>query len=469
MNKNEILRNIPSVDEALSFSGIETLSDKVYRPIVLEGIREEIQEYRQWILSLSDEEAANFLREEHDWEEAFLKKIKLRQEPSLKKIINGTGVVIHTNLGRSLLNETVLKDFVSYAGSYNNLEYNIEKGQRGSRYDHVISTIVELTGAEDALLVNNNASAVLLILQAFSSGGNAIVSRGELVEIGGSFRIPEIMKLSGTHLIEVGSTNKTHLSDYEEAIDEETKLLMKVHQSNFKMMGFTEAVDNKELKALADQYDLPLYEDLGSGVFINLDKYGLSHEPTVLESVKNGVDIISFSGDKLLGGPQAGIIVGKKKYIEKMKKHQLLRALRVDKMTIFLLEETLKLYLDEKIAIKKIPTLQMMTITRDELIEKASSFMEETKSGKIHIQLKNGFSQVGGGSMPTEEIPTVLMSISIDHLSAHSLEEKLRLCPDHIVGRIQDNEYLLDPRTLQDRDYPLVKKQLENIAGQVKE
>lgn len=469
MNKNEILRNIPKVDEAMTFSAIEELSSSTYRPILLEGIREEIKSYRDLILSLDEEKLEEYARDQKEWEEAFLKRIKLKQEPSLKKMINGTGVIIHTNLGRSLLNETVLEDFVASAGAYNNLEYNIEKGQRGSRYDHVISTIVKITGAEDALLVNNNASAVLLILQAFSSGGNAIVSRGELVEIGGSFRIPEIMKLSGTELIEVGATNKTHLSDYEEAINEETKLLMKVHQSNFKMMGFTESVDNEELKALADKYDLPLYEDLGSGVFINLDKYGLSHEPTVLESVKKDVDIISFSGDKLLGGPQAGIIIGKKKYIEKMKKHQLLRALRVDKMTIFLLEETLKLYLDEKIAIQKIPTLRMITVSRDELIEKAAAFMDEVKSDTIDIKLVNGFSQVGGGSMPTEEIPTVLMSIEIPGLSSNELEEKLRLSPDHIVGRIQDNEYLLDPRTLQERDYPLIAKQLQNIASQVKE
>lgn len=469
MNKNEILRNIPKVDEAMTFSAVEELSSSTYRPILLEGIREEIKSYRDLILSLENENLENYIRSQKDWEDAFIKRIKIKQEPSLKKMINGTGVIIHTNLGRSLLNETVLEDFVASAGAYNNLEYNIEKGQRGSRYDHVISTIVKITGAEDALLVNNNASAVLLILQAFSSGGNAIVSRGELVEIGGSFRIPEIMKLSGTELIEVGATNKTHLSDYEEAINDETKLLMKVHQSNFKMMGFTESVDNEELKALADKYDLPLYEDLGSGVFINLDKYGLSHEPTVLESVKKDVDIISFSGDKLLGGPQAGIIIGKKKYIEKMKKHQLLRALRVDKMTIFLLEETLKLYLDEKIAIQKIPTLRMITVTREELIEKAAAFMEEVKSEKIDIKLVNGFSQVGGGSMPTEEIPTVLMSIQIPGLSSNELEEKLRLSPDHIIGRIQDNEYLLDPRTLQERDYPLIAEQLQNIANQVTE
>lgn len=469
MNKNEILRNIPKVDEAMTFSAIEELSSSTYRPILLEGIREEIKSYRDLILSLDEEKLEEYARDQKEWEEAFLKRIKLKQEPSLKKMINGTGVIIHTNLGRSLLNETVLEDFVASAGAYNNLEYNIEKGQRGSRYDHVISTIVKITGAEDALLVNNNASAVLLILQAFSSGGNAIVSRGELVEIGGSFRIPEIMKLSGTELIEVGATNKTHLSDYEEAINEETKLLMKVHQSNFKMMGFTESVDNEELKALADKYDLPLYEDLGSGVFINLDKYGLSYEPTVHESVKKNVDIISFSGDKLLGGPQAGIIIGKKKYIEKMKKHQLLRALRVDKMTIFLLEETLKLYLDEKIAIQKIPTLRMITVSREELIEKAAAFMEEVKSDKIGIKLVNGFSQVGGGSMPTEEIPTVLMSIKIPGLSSNELEEKLRLSSDHIIGRIQENEYLLDPRTLQERDYPLIAKQLQNIASQVKE
>lgn len=469
MNKNQLLRSIPKVDDILSYSYIVESLKTVNKAVVLSALRDEIDNYRQQILS-SDQEIKSLERNPEDWKISFLDAIERKNAPSLKKVINGTGVILHTNLGRSLISKKVLEEFYDYGSVYNNLEYNIENGTRGSRYDHVVSLICELTGAEDALIVNNNAAAVMLVLQTISSGGNALVSRGELVEIGGSFRIPEIMKLSGTKLYEVGTTNKTHLSDYENAIDEETKLIMKVHQSNFEIVGFTESVNHEDLKTLAKQYDLPLYEDLGSGVLIDLEKYGLRHEPTVIESIKSDVDIISFSGDKLLGGPQAGILIGKKKYIDQMKSNQLLRALRVDKITIYLLEETLKLYYDENLAIQEIPTLSMMTLDKKELRSRAENFIKEIQKSlpSIKISLLDGYSQVGGGSMPTEEIETVLLNIKIPFLSTHELEKKLRLSKSHIIGRIQENQYLLDTRTLQKSDYPLIRQELENIIDQVK-
>ena len=262
-------------------------------------------------------------------------------------------------MGRSLLSEAVRDELWSVASRYSNLEYDIEKGKRGSRYDHLTNMIKRLTGAEDVLVVNNNAAAVMLVLSTMAKGGEAIVSRGELVEVGGSFRIPSIMALSGADLVEVGSTNKTHLDDYKGAITENTKVLMKVHTSNYRIMGFTESVSLEDMRKLGDEYDIPVVEDLGSGVFVDLTKFGISYEPTILDSINKGVDVVSFSGDKMLGGPQAGIIVGKKKYIEKMKKNQLTRALRVDKMTIATLEASLRLYLDEERAIREIPTLRM--------------------------------------------------------------------------------------------------------------
>ncbi|WP_343091420.1 L-seryl-tRNA(Sec) selenium transferase, partial [Clostridioides difficile] len=295
-----------------------------------------------------------------------------------------------------------------------------------------------------------------------AKGGEAIVSRGELVEVGGSFRIPSIMALSGAELVEVGSTNKTHLKDYKEAITEDTNVLMKVHTSNYRIMGFTESVSIEELVNLGKKYKLPVIEDLGSGVFIDLSKYGLSYEPTVLDSIRQGADVVTFSGDKMLGGPQAGIIVGKKEYIEKMKKNQLTRALRVDKLTICALEATLRMYLDETKAIENIPTLKMLTYKIEELEVKANKLFEKITALNLNanINIEDGFSQVGGGSMPLETISTKVISITPEHMNVSSLEKKLRLSEAHIIARVYDNKYVLDVRTIFDDEFDVIVAEL---------
>ncbi|MDU7904824.1 MAG: L-seryl-tRNA(Sec) selenium transferase, partial [Peptostreptococcaceae bacterium] len=347
MNKRELFAQLPSVDEMLNQEMIINALNEYPRNILLEGIRESIEEKRREIVELKEENFDKFDITIDEVVRNTINKCNLKYSLSLKKVINATGTVLHTNLGRSLLSESIKDELWEAASRYSNLEYDIDKGQRGSRYTHLTDTIKRLTGAEDVLVVNNNAAAVLLVLSTMAKGGEAIVSRGELVEVGGSFRIPSIMALSGADLVEVGSTNKTHLKDYEEAINENTKVLMKVHTSNYRILGFTQSVDVDELCELGKKHDLPVIEDLGSGVFLDISKYGLSYEPTVLDSIRKGADVVTFSGDKMLGGPQAGIIVGKKEYIEKMKKNQLTRALRVDKLTICALEDTLRMYLDE--------------------------------------------------------------------------------------------------------------------------
>ncbi|EPZ55674.1 L-seryl-tRNA selenium transferase [[Clostridium] sordellii ATCC 9714] len=296
-----------------------------------------------------------------------------------------------------------------------------------------------------------------------AKGGEAIVSRGELVEVGGSFRIPSIMSLSGADLVEVGSTNKTHLKDYEESINEETKVLMKVHTSNYRILGFTQSVEVDELCELGKKYDLPVIEDLGSGVFLDVSKYGLSYEPTVLDSINKGADIVTFSGDKMLGGPQAGIIVGKKEYIEKMKKNQLTRALRVDKLTICALEATLRMYLDEEKARKEIPTLKMLTYSMKELEEKANKLYSKIEylNKYADIKIANGSSQVGGGSMPLELIDSKVITITPNEINVAMLEKKLRLGDAHIIARVYDDKYVLDARTIFEDEFEIIKEELE--------
>ncbi|MFQ9067539.1 MAG: L-seryl-tRNA(Sec) selenium transferase [Romboutsia timonensis] len=340
----------------------------------------------------------------------------------------------------------------------------MDKGQ-DSRYTHLTDT--RTINCEDVLVVNNNAAAVLLVLSTLAKSKEAIVSRGELVEVGGSFRIPSIMELSGAKLVDVGATNKTHLNDYEEAINEETGVLMKVHTSNYKILGFTESVEIRELKKLGEKYNLPVIEDLGSGVFIDLSKYGLSYEPTVLDSLKNGADIVTFSGDKMLGGPQAGIIVGKKEYIDKMKKNQLTRALRVDKLTICALEATLRMYLDEEKAIKEIPTLRMLTYKISELEEKSKCLYDKIidKNIDANVFIEDGLSQVGGGSMPLETIKTKVVAITPKNMSVSSLEKKLRLSNSHIIARIYDNKYILDVRTIFEEEFEIIANELKKVLN----
>ncbi|MGL4796935.1 MAG: L-seryl-tRNA(Sec) selenium transferase [Paraclostridium sp.] len=462
MNKRELFAQLPSVDEMLNNKDIIAILNEYPRNIVIEAIRESIEEKRRAIVGLQ-EDFTKFKISIEEIAKSILNKCNFKYALSLKKVINATGTVIHTNLGRSLLSESIKDELWESASRYSNLEYDLDKGERGSRYTHLTETIKRLTGAEDVLVVNNNAAAVLLVLSTMAKGGEAIVSRGELVEVGGSFRIPSIMALSGAELVEIGSTNKTHLKDYEEAISDETKVLMKVHTSNYRILGFTQSVEVDELCELGRKHNLPVIEDLGSGVFIDVSKYGLTYEPTVLDSIKKGADIVTFSGDKMLGGPQAGIIVGKKEYISKMKKNQLTRALRVDKLTICALEATLRMYLDEEKARKEIPTLRMLTYSMEELEQKAKTLYSklERLDSYANIRIESGLSQVGGGSMPLETIDSKVISITPREINVSTLEKKLRLSDSHVIARVYDDKYVLDVRTIFEDEFDILAKEIE--------
>ncbi|WFD11544.1 L-seryl-tRNA(Sec) selenium transferase [Tepidibacter hydrothermalis] len=462
MNKKKLFSLLPSVDEVLNDKTIIELIEEYPRSLVVDTIRKNINSIRKTIINLKEEQAEDFSIDYDKFIKAIVNELTLSYSLSLKKVINATGVVIHTNLGRSLLSDSIKEDVWQVASRYSNLEYDIDKGKRGSRYSHLEDIIKKITGAEDVLVVNNNAAAVLLVLSTMSKNREAIVSRGELVEVGGSFRIPKVMEESGTILKEIGATNKTHLRDYEEAINENTGVLLKVHTSNYRVLGFTDSVEIDELSKLSKEYDIPVIEDLGSGLFVDISKYGLSYEPTVIDSLRKGADIVTFSGDKILGGPQAGIIVGKKEYIEKMKKNQLTRALRVDKLTIAALEATFRLYLDEQKAVKQIPTLRMLTYSIDELNDKAKRFYEMIKNENLDadIRIEDGHSQVGGGSMPLETIDTKVITVIPNNMGVSELEERLRLSEDSIIARVYDNKYVLDVRTIFDDEFEVISKQL---------
>lgn len=449
MNK-ELLRKLPKIDELLKLQSVNMLIEENSRAIVLESLREAIEFYRNGILkgnvdSLNTEQVLDFA----------VHTLENKNKMHLERVINATGTVIHTNLGRSLLGRKAIENVLTVAGSYNNLEYDIESGKRGSRYSHIEEIIKKVTGAEAAMVVNNNAAAIMLVLDTLAKGKEAIVSRGELVEIGGSFRIPEVMKFSGAGLVEIGTTNRTHLYDYENNITENTGVLLKVHTSNFKVLGFTEGVSLEELVKLGEKHQIPVVEDIGSGVLIDFTKYGFTYEPTVQESIKKGIDVITFSGDKMLGGPQAGIIAGKKKYIDMMKKNQLTRALRVDKMTLAALEGTLKYYIDEKEAVDNIPSLNMILMPKEEVKKKCillkRKLQNKTKSFNFYID--RGESMVGGGSMPTEKIETYVIKVTSDKFSPEDMERKLRLGATPLIARVYNNELVLDGRTLFKEDF----------------
>lgn len=449
MNK-ELLRKLPKIDELLKNESILKLLEENSRTLVLESLRESIEFYRNGILkgSITSITTEGVI----DLSSHLLKE---KSKMHLRRVINGTGTVIHTNLGRSILSERAIENVIEVAVNYNNLEYEISKGKRGSRYSHIEDIIRRITGAEAAMVVNNNAAAIMLVLDTLAKEKEVIVSRGELVEIGGSFRIPDVMKFSGAKLVEVGTTNRTHLYDYENNITEETGVFLKVHTSNFKVMGFTEAVSLEEMVALGEKHNIPVVEDIGSGVLVDFSKYGFTYEPTVQASLAKGVDVVTFSGDKMLGGPQAGIIVGKKKFIDKMKKNQLTRALRVDKMTLAALEGTFKYYIDEKDAIENIPSLNMILMPAEQVKQKCNTLKRKLQS-KIKdctFKIDKGESMVGGGSMPTEKIPTYVIKVSNNRLSPETMEEKLRLGETSLVARVYDNELVLDGRTLFKRDF----------------
>lgn len=472
MNRKNLFTLIPKVDELLEDNIIKELLTYIPRKSVMDSIREEADGLRNIIKegNIKEEEIVCII-------DKLVENIKLKATKKnslkLKRVVNATGTVIHTNLGRSLMNEEIFNNMKEIALNYSNLEYDLETGSRGSRYSHVEEIIKELIGGEASMVVNNNAAAVLLALSATAVNKEVIVSRGELIEIGGSFRIPEVLEQSGAHLVEVGSTNKTHLNDYEKAINENTGALLKVHTSNYRILGFTSSVDSKELYELKMKYDIPLIEDLGSGVLIDLSKYGLEYEPTVVESLEKGVDIVTFSGDKLLGGPQAGIIVGKKEYIDKMKAHPLTRAFRVDKFTLSALELTLRYYLDEKKALENIPTLRMLTMTMEELNKKSEDLLikinKSIDSLDIELSIEDDYSEVGGGSLPLEKLPTKCIVINIKNHSTQEFENNLRSFNIPIITRLYKDKIYLDLRTIKEEDYDIIVDGISNGLKCLKE
>ena len=447
MMKEQLLRGLPKVDTLCQAPGMTSLRQEYGDKAVVDAIRQVLAQLRQGILedSLPELPSADALYGQ-------IRDRVIRNDlPSLRTVINGTGIILHTNLGRACLSEKAAQAAADAARQYSNLEYDIAGGQRGTRYAHIENLLCRLTGAESALVVNNNAAAVLLILSALTQGGQVVVSRGELVEIGGSFRVPDIMEACGAQLKEVGTTNKTHLQDYERAINENTKALMKVHTSNYRIVGFTETPALSTLVELGHQHGLPVIEDLGSGCLLNLAPFGIHDEPSVQDSLKAGVDVVSFSGDKLLGGPQAGIIVGKKKYIDILKKHPLTRAMRVDKMTLAALESTLRSY--ENGCLEEIPVLHMLSASPEILQKKANKLASMLMDAGVIPSVIPVEGRVGGGSLPNHSLPSFAVALTGD---VNALEEKLRLGLHPIIGRIHNDAYLLDVRTLWESDFPVI-------------
>ena len=455
-----LLSQIPAINKILLLDEIKELINTYTEVAVKSAIKQYIEEVKQAILNEELTEVPSLSKIIGEVE----KIVEKEDKNSLRRVINATGTILHTNLGRSLLSQKIKENIESVAFNYSNLEFDIDNKKRGSRYVHLIDIIKKLTGAEDVLVVNNNAAAVLLALNTLVKGQEIIVSRGELVEIGGAFRIPEIIKLSGGVPVEVGTTNKTHLKDYENAISEETGALLKVHTSNYKILGFTESVSNEEISYLARENELVSINDLGSGQLVDFSKFGLPYEPTVKEILDSGIDIITFSGDKLLGGPQAGIIVGKKKYIEKMKKNQLTRALRVDKMTLASLEATLKLYLDEKEALEHIPTLHMISLSKERLFGKADVLKTKLSDLDFDIRIEEDKAEVGGGSYPASYLESVAVKLTHRKLHATEIERKLLEVEIPIITRIKDNSIILDMRTLRTREFDIVKQALIEVS-----
>lgn len=445
----EKLSQLPKMDELLEDVAIVSWFEVFDRSYVKNCLNEALNQVRQAILAGEDEDIS------HSAVVAIAgRKLTAKKRPNLRPMINATGTALHTNLGRALLSDKAVEATQLVNARYSNLEYNVEAGERGSRYAHIEDLLKELTGAEAALVVNNNAAAVMLLLTATTQGQEVLISRGELVEIGGSFRVPDVIESVGARLKEVGATNKTHLRDYERAITEETGALLRVHTSNYRVVGFSQVPDDKDLVALAHQHDLPAFNDLGSGLLIDLQPLGLPREPLVSEVVASGYDVVSFSGDKLLGGPQAGILVGTKQYIDQLKRHPLLRALRVDKMTLAGLEATLQAYLKPEQAMKDIPLLQMLGQSEEKLARKAQMLADDIRAldRGYQVNIIEGQSQVGGGAFPEARLATHLVEISHPDYSESTLEQKLRQAEFPIIARTSDGKVQFDVRTLLEAD-----------------
>ncbi len=463
MDKN-LFQQLPKMDVLLAHPAFVAAQDEGMPYHALkEAARAVLDELRQGIL----DGAVTALPGLEELAGRALARAREACRPHLRAVINATGVVLHTNLGRAPLGEAAALAVYEAARGYSNLEYDLEQGRRGSRFSHVDQLLCSLTGAEAALAVNNNAAAVFLMLSALAAGKKVAISRGELVEIGGSFRVPEIMARSGAELIEVGTTNKTHLSDYRRAVEEQgAEILLKVHTSNFQLIGFTEEVSLEDLVALGREKGIPVFHDLGSGALFNDPALGVPAGPTVEESVKAGADVVCFSGDKLLGGPQAGIALGKKAYIQAMKKDQFARVVRIDKLTLSALETTLRFYQDHALAAKSIPVLSMLGASQETLKARAleqAQRLKERLGNRCAVTTGPDVGEVGGGSLPGVPLPTWVVELQPTNLSVSALEAALRRWETPIVGRVSHDRYLLDPRTLTAGDWEEILRALDAI------
>jgi L-seryl-tRNA(Ser) seleniumtransferase len=460
----DMLKEIPKVDRILEWPEMAALRAGHDRPEVLSAVRRVLERLRADVKNGSDATACAAGR----IVTLITAELVSRSTSSLRGVVNGTGVVVHTNLGRSPLAVEAEEAIHTVSAGYSNLEFDLENGERGTRYAHVEGLICELTGAEAALVVNNNAAAVILSLSSLAQDREVIISRGELVEIGGSFRIPDVMRQSGAKLVEVGTTNRTHISDFLTAITDATALLLKIHTSNFAIVGFTADASIAEMSLLGQGSGIPVMLDAGSGCLVDLFPYGISGEPTVRQYLDAGADVVTFSGDKLLGGPQAGLIAGKRQFIEPMKRHPLLRALRMDKLNLAALEATLRLYRDERRALASIPTLRMLTMTAGQLVRRAGTIsrkLRKTLPGSVTLVTHPGESSAGGGSFPLLQLVTTLIEVRIAGLSPHQIEDALRRATLPVIGRIHRDRFLLDARTLMDRDLPSLAASLRQVAN----
>jgi len=458
------LRNIPSVDSILNSEPLRRLLEKLPRRLVVEHVRKCLERLRGRLRRDELEEVPPL----GELCRSIVGEIEASVRSRFGLVVNATGVIIHTGLGRAPLCEEAVKAVAQTAGRYLSLELDLESGERGSRQAPFQELLCGLTGAEAALVVNNNAAAVLLALETLAKGKEVIVSRSELVEIGGSFRMPEIMEKSGARLVAVGTTNKTRVEDYRRAITSETALLLKVHQSNFRIVGFTESVEVERLVQLGGEFGIPVMHDIGSGAMVRMERYGFPREPLVQHSVEAGVSVVTFSGDKLLGGPQAGIIVGKRDIVAMLARNPLSRAVRPGKMTLAALEATLKLYWEEKQAVDKLPVFRMMSARIEELERRAKrliEMVEDELEGWARLSVERARSTVGGGSLPGEEMPTVVVAVEPNSVDVEAVAKSLRMGDPPVIGRIQGDRLLLDMRTVFPEQVEIIAKALREAAG----
>jgi len=449
--RNTILSNLISTTKLLNCSKIKLLLEEFPQHVVTDAVRDELQQLREKILHSSPEELETIDISPERIEEKVDIRVRAQLRPSVHPAINATGIILHTGLGRAPFAKVAQELLLDAVKNYCTLEIDVSTGKRGERYIHVEGLLNYITGAEAGCVVNNNAGAVLLVLNTLAEGREVIISRGQLIEIGGAFRMPDVMQQSGAIMVEVGTTNRTHLHDYENALTEKTALIQVAHTSNYKFIGFYKHVPLSDLKKICIKRNIPLVKDIGSGALIDLTKYGLPPEPTVQDGIKDGADIVTFSGDKLIGGPQCGIIVGKKEYIDRIKKNPLCRALRCDKMTYVVLEATLKLFLDEKRLMKENPVMQMLTLSVRTITSRARRFIRKISSeiGDVcEMKIIDGESQMGGGSLPGEQIPTKLVALKPIQMSTNELSHRLRMGNPSVFTRIAEEKVLLDFRTI---------------------